>query len=57
MQVDEEAINYNRLAIEIKLVPEMAEHAQGQDFRLRPGVSSDPVSDFEKKVQVNMQNA
>ncbi|XP_059170882.1 kinetochore protein NDC80 homolog [Physella acuta] len=50
-KVDEEAITYNILAIECKLVPETAEHAQGQDFRLRPGVSSDPVSDFEKKVQ------
>ncbi|KAH9490924.1 kinetochore-associated Ndc80 complex subunit ndc80 [Bulinus truncatus] len=50
-EVEKEASTYNRLAIDLKLVPETTELANGRDFRLYSGVSSDPETAFERDVK------
>ncbi|RUS88387.1 hypothetical protein EGW08_003843 [Elysia chlorotica] len=50
-KLEEEVAKYNRHAIALKLVPESAEFADGKDFRLHVGFSSDLVMDFHHNVK------
>ncbi|KAK3792692.1 hypothetical protein RRG08_020761 [Elysia crispata] len=52
-KLEVEVAKYNRHAIALKLVPESAEFADGKDFRLHVGFSSDLVMDFHHNVKTN----
>lgn len=50
-KLQEDVAKYNRLAIALKIVPESAECADGKDFRLHMGVSSDLVMNFQHNIK------
>ncbi|GFS04381.1 kinetochore protein NDC80 homolog [Elysia marginata] len=50
-KLQEDVAKYNRLAIALKLVPECAEFADGKDFRLHSGFTSDLVMNFQHNIK------